>query len=140
MINDDQYAYIKEKVFDLTRIDLDCYKEQQMRRRFNGLLERVGAPDAGAYFSRVEQDQKMLGELRDFLTGEHAPGTYEALLEEADKKMIRVLDDLIEVLIRKNVILLTDLPREAREKLGTRQSVRSRLQELGTDLTVDDIL
>lgn len=79
-------------------------------------------------------------ELRDFLASQDDPGTYAALLEEADQKMIRVLDDLIEVLIVKNIILLTDLPQEAREKLGTRKKVRSRLQELGTDLTVDDIL
>lgn len=83
-------------------------------------------------------------ELREFLASEqpteHAPGTYEALLEEADRKMIRVLDDLIEVLIIKNIIMLTDLPEEAREKLGTRKNVRNRLQELGTDLTVEDIL
>ena len=79
-------------------------------------------------------------ELQEFLTSDHEPGTYEALLEEADKKMIRVLDDLIEVLVRNNVIMLTDLPEEAREKLGTRKDVRRRMQEVGTDLTVDDIL
>ena len=79
-------------------------------------------------------------ELQEFLASDHEPGTYEALLEEADKKMIRVLDDLIEVLVRNNVIMLTDLPEEAREKLGTRKDVRRRMQEVGTDLTVDDIL
>lgn len=79
-------------------------------------------------------------ELQEFLASDHEPGTYEALLEDADKKMIRVLDDLIEVLVRNNVIMLTDLPEEAREKLGTRKDVRRRMQEFGTNLTVDDIL
>jgi hypothetical protein len=79
-------------------------------------------------------------ELQEFLASDHEPGTYEALLEDADKKMIRVLDDLIEVLVRNNVIMLTDLPEEAREKLGTRKDVRRRMQEVGTNLTVDDIL
>ena len=79
-------------------------------------------------------------ELRDFLINEGDRGTYEMLLQEADKKMIRVLDDLIEVLIRKNVILLTDLPEEAREKLGTRKAVRRQMQEDGTNITVEDIL
>ena len=79
-------------------------------------------------------------ELQEFLASDHDPGTYEALLEEADKKMIRVLDDLIEVLIRNNIIMLTDLPEEARAKLGTRKDVRRRMQEVGADLTVDDIL
>jgi hypothetical protein len=79
-------------------------------------------------------------ELREFLTSEEDRGTYELLLQEADKKMIRVLDDLIEVLVRKNIIMLTDLPEEAREKLGTRKEVRRKLQENGTGITVDDIL
>lgn len=79
-------------------------------------------------------------ELQEFLASDSDPGTYEALLEEADKKMIRVLDDLIEVLIRNNVIMLTDLPQEARAKLGTRKDVRRLMQEVGADLTVDDIL
>lgn len=79
-------------------------------------------------------------ELQEFLAGEGAQGSYELLLQEADKKMIRVLDDLIEVLIRKNIILLTDLPEEAREKLGSRKEVRRRMHENGTDITVDDIL
>ncbi len=79
-------------------------------------------------------------ELQEFLASDHEQGTYEILLEEADKQMIRVLDDLIEVLIRKNIIMLTDLPEEARAKLGTRKDVRRRMQEVGADLTVDDIL
>jgi len=87
-------------------------------------------------------DSEPLGEreLEAFLTSELGQNSYEILLGEADKKMIRVLDDLIEVLVRKNVIMLTDLPPEAREKLGTRQSVRRRMHESGTDITVDDIL
>lgn len=79
-------------------------------------------------------------ELQEFLASEQDHGTYQALLEEADKKMIRVLDDLIEVLVRNNVIMLTDLPEEAREKLGNRKDVRRRMQEDGANLTVDDII
>ena len=98
-----------------------------------------------AIHKRKESDREDLTpvseqELQEFLASDHIPGAYEALLEEADKKMIRVLDDLIEVLVRNNVIMLTDLPEEAREKLGTRKDVRRRMQEGGTDLTVDDIL
>lgn len=79
-------------------------------------------------------------ELQEFLAREADQETYEILLQEADKKMIRVLDDLIEVLIRKNIILLTDLPEEAREKLGTRKEARRKMQENGVEITVDDIL
>lgn len=79
-------------------------------------------------------------ELEEFLSNEVGKNSYELLLRAADRKMIRVLDDLIEVLVRKNVIMLTDLPAEASEKLGNRQDVRRRMHENGSDITVDDIL
>ncbi|MDD5092901.1 MAG: protein-glutamate O-methyltransferase CheR [Dehalococcoidia bacterium] len=67
-MDDVEYGYLKKKVLDLIDIDLDSYKEKQMRRRLAGFLERSGAPNPAAYVSRVEQDQRMLDELRDFLT------------------------------------------------------------------------
>ena len=67
-MDDNEYGYIKKKVLDLTKIDLDSYKEQQMRRRLTGLMERAGAEDASSYFGRIEKDRRMLDELRDFLT------------------------------------------------------------------------
>jgi hypothetical protein len=87
-------------------------------------------------------DQKPLSEqeVEAFLASEFGRTSYEVMLRAADQKMIRVLDDLIDVLVRKNIIMLTDLPDEAREKLGSRQEVRRRMHDEGDDLTVDDIL
>ena len=79
-------------------------------------------------------------ELEEFLASEYGKSSYELLLRAADKKMIRVLDDLIEVLVNRNIIMLTDLPDEAREKLGSRQEVRRKMHENGNELTVKDIL
>ena len=89
---------------------------------------------------QVDDEPLSEQELEDFLAGEYDKTSYEALLTAADKKMIRVLDDLIEILVNKNIILLTDLPDEAREKLGNRREVRKRMHENGAELTVDDIL
>lgn len=87
-------------------------------------------------------DTKPLGdqELEEFLASEFGRSAYELLLRVADRKMIRVLDDLIEVLVSKNIIMLTDLPDEAREKFGDRQQVRRRMHDDGDELTVTDIL
>ena len=79
-------------------------------------------------------------QLEEFLASEFGRSSYLLLLRAADRNMIRVLDDLIEVLVSKNVIMLTDLPEEAREKLGQRQEVRRWMLEDGNDLTVKDIL
>lgn len=79
-------------------------------------------------------------ETEEFLASEFGRSSYEVLLKAADQKMIRVLDDLIDVLVRKNIIMLTDLPDEARQKLGSRQEVRRRMHDDGDSLTVEDIL
>jgi hypothetical protein len=46
----------------------------------------------------------------------------------ADLEFIRVLEDLIEVLIDKRVILLTDLPAEAQQKILSRGRLREHLR------------
>ncbi len=88
----------------------------------------------------VDTDPLSELELEEFLASEFGKDSYELLLRAADKKMIRLLDDLVEILVRKNIIMLTDLPDEAREKLGNRQAVRRRMHEDGVDLTIEDIL
>ena len=71
--------------------------------------------------------------------GQSSPDAAREALAESDMKMIRLVDDLIDLLIDKNLIRFTDLPTAAREKYLQRQVARKRLQ---TDLVVgeDDIL
>lgn len=45
-----------------------------------------------------------------------------------DSSFIRVMEDLIDVLIEKNVLRLTDLPPEAQKKLLARKDLRRRLK------------
>lgn len=46
-----------------------------------------------------------------------------------DADLVRVLEDLIDVLITRNVIRVTDLPSEAQHKLFNRKHVRDRMQQ-----------
>lgn len=48
-------------------------------------------------------------------------------LDQSDASLVRVLEDLIDVLITKNVIRHTDLPAAAQSKLMQRKDMRSRL-------------
>jgi hypothetical protein len=48
-------------------------------------------------------------------------------LLRSDLKLIRVLEDLIEVLINKNIITVTDFPQPVIDKLLSRQSIRKPL-------------
>ncbi|MAX33647.1 MAG: tryptophan synthase subunit beta like protein [Halomonadaceae bacterium] len=49
-----------------------------------------------------------------------------ARLAQSDLGLVRVIEDLVDVLIERNLISFTDLPEPAREKLMTRQTLRQR--------------
>lgn len=61
----------------------------------------------------------------------------KADLSRMDAEFIRVLEDLIDVLVAKGVINLTDLPPQALAKLSQRRSARRRLRG-ALDLIQDD--
>jgi hypothetical protein len=52
-------------------------------------------------------------------------------LRETDKDLVRVLDDLVNVLIDKNLIRFTDLPEAAQHKLIERRGLRESKSSLG---------
>jgi len=54
-------------------------------------------------------------------------------LSASDPDMIRVLEDLIQVLVNKNVITFEDLPETAQLKLLYRKNTRSFLDQASED-------
>lgn len=89
--------------------------------------------------SDPDQEQLTDKELIHFFSQGGDMKSYETLLTLLDTRIIRVLDDLIDLLVKKNVIMFTELPEEAREKIGERKKIRKRLQN-ETQLIVDDII
>jgi hypothetical protein len=63
-------------------------------------------------------------EVVDFLGN---PGP-DRLFHELDVDLIRVLEDLVDTLIHKNVLIITDLPEHARQKLMARKGLRNHLK------------
>ena len=51
-------------------------------------------------------------------------------LQQSDMRLVRVLEDLIDLLIARDVIRFTDLPQAAQEKLMERRSMRQTLGAL----------
>ena len=51
----------------------------------------------------------------------------QASIDATDKDFVRVLEDVVQLLIDKGVILFTDLPPSAQEKIMRRQRLRSEL-------------
>ena len=48
-------------------------------------------------------------------------------IDETDQDFVRVLEDVVQLLIDKGLILFTDLPGSAQEKIMRRQRLRSEL-------------
>ncbi|AFJ01877.1 hypothetical protein Q7C_706 [Methylophaga frappieri] len=76
-------------------------------------------------------------ELLHFLGDSNSTDNARVLLSSSDMALIRVLEDLINTLIDKGVILFTDLPLAAQEKLSAREKIRDHLSSL-EDLVNDD--
>jgi len=66
-------------------------------------------------------------ELIEFM---HKMGLEQSTLQQSDMRLVRVLEDLIDLLIDRDVIRFTDLPLPAQEKLMERRSIRQSLNAL----------
>ena len=62
------YSQVKRSIRGLLDINLDDYKDEQMKRRLDSWLVRAGAPTWTEYLHRLRGDAKELGRLRDYLT------------------------------------------------------------------------
>jgi hypothetical protein len=77
-------------------------------------------------------------EVLAFLRSSSAQEPLTHLLLHSDVSIIRVLEDLIDLLIAKKIILFTELPPQAQEKIQDRKRLRAKMA--GNPLMVDDIL
>jgi hypothetical protein len=95
-------------------------------------LHKSPDPNAG------EQKSIMDEEILDFLNRNVDTDPGIQFLALSDMGIIRIVEDLIDVLIRKNLILFTDLPEDAQAKIRERKRVRAVMTD--QDLMVEDIL
>lgn len=94
----------------------------------NGGIVSVLAPATAADGGRLHASDD---ELATLFEGDEAVRQLQEVLIASDLSFVRVLEDLIAVLVAKGVIMLTDLPEAAREKLLERQEARGSLSRLG---------
>jgi hypothetical protein len=59
-------------------------------------------------------------------------------LAQLDMAQIRIIEDLVDLLTQKNVIMFTELPPEAQAKLMNKREARRRLARAAVDLGDDD--
>jgi hypothetical protein len=69
-------------------------------------------------------------QLKRFLTDSpHSESLIKSVLDQLDLDMVRVIEDLVDVLIEKEILLFTDLPQAVQNKLLFKKSIRHSLQE-----------
>jgi hypothetical protein len=76
-------------------------------------------------------------DVRAFLGG--APSSESDGFARLDADFVRVLEDVIDTLVAKNVINITDLPPEAQAKLFSRKSFRERRSQNSLRLFGDTV-
>ncbi len=62
------YEAFKSKIYQLTKIDLSCYKERQMKRRIDALISKCNITSYDEYVAAIKSDPKMLEEFVTYLT------------------------------------------------------------------------
>ena len=95
------------------------------KRDKNGHVIALQTEETDQFNEQVSTDSP---EVLEFL-GKHSENTnLKRLLNESDTKLARVVEDLIELLVDKNLIMLTELPEAAQLKLVSRRRVRNAMQ------------
>jgi len=96
-----------------------------VRRDDDGnIIAIFDAPSDGA----TEQISAYSQEVLDFLLEGKSEEASADYLSYTDIQVARVVEDLIDLLIDKNLIMLTELPAGAQLKLSRRQKAREKLQ------------
>jgi len=87
--------------------------------------------------SEAAKEQKSLldEEVISFLD---SSDSWKQLMALSDLATIRIVEDLIDILVRKNVIQFTELPEHAQKRIMERKRIREKFAF--HDLLVDDIL
>jgi hypothetical protein len=77
-------------------------------------------------------------EILDFLKDNLDNVFLKSLMAQSDAGIIRLLEDLIDLLTKKNIILFTELPEKAQEKIIERAQIRKKISS--QNLMVEEIL
>lgn len=94
-----------------------------VRGEHGRIITASNAPLEGSC-EQVAADSAELRAFIDDISGENN------IFESSDMKMIRAIEDVIDLLISKNVICITDLPPAVQSKLMERRSLRHSLNAL----------
>ena len=87
--------------------------------------------------SSATQEQKSMMD-EEVLAFFNTTDSWKQMMTISDLGTVRILEDLIEILIRKNIIHLTELPEPAQQRIRERKHFREKI--VSQDLLVHDII
>lgn len=64
----DNYEVFKQQVFNLTKIDLNSYKERQMKRRIDALISKHKMDSYNEFVQAIKNDKVLFDEFVNYLT------------------------------------------------------------------------
>jgi len=82
-----------------------------------------------------EEKPTMDEEVLEFL---NATDSWKQLMAMSDLGTVRILEDLIDILIHKNIINFTELPEHAQQRIRERKHLREKI--VSQNLLVNDII
>jgi hypothetical protein len=86
----------------------------------------------------MESKHSVDDEILEFLGQEKTHDSILRILSAMDAGAIRILEDLIDLLVKKNIFMFTELPKDAQMKIQERRQLR---QKIGKEtIIVDDII
>ena len=106
-----------------------------IERDSDGRILRV---ESSSFPESTEQSEGTTPEIAEWLKVNTLRAATLQQLQQSDLDMVRVLEDLIEVLMSKGIISITDLPPAAQSKLLNRAQARQRLSGLEGLIQDDD--
>ncbi|MFJ2976281.1 tryptophan synthase subunit beta [Kluyvera sp. NPDC087067] len=99
---------------------------------------RIVRVEAVEFSGMTESSHELTPEISEWIKVEGIRAATLQKLQQSDLEMVRVLEDLIEVLMSKGVISITDLPPAAQTKLLNRAQARQTLSGLEGLIGDDD--
>lgn len=99
---------------------------------------RIVAMHKQADKAGLEQKMSIDEEVIAFLEGDAKVESLIHALTVTDNDLVRILEDLIDLLEKKNIIMYTELPAEAQKKLQLRRQFRQNIAK--ASIIVDDIV
>lgn len=87
--------------------------------------------------SPVAQEEKSMMD-EDVLEFLNDSSTWKQMMAMSDLGTVRILEDLIDILIRKNIIQFTELPEHAQQRILVRKHLREKI--VADNLLVHDII